>query len=91
MGIRARWRRFRRRLQGMVRRRLRLVKLMMEVQMWSRLWRRMGIRMVERRARAWKHREYVVLFEAYLESLVESDNGWQVRISDGWVRKRNVD
>ena len=31
--------------------------------------------MVERRARKWKHREYVVLLEAYRESLLEGDKG----------------
>ena len=43
--------------------------------------------MVERRARKWKHREYVVLFEAYQERLVEGDKGWQERILDGWLRR----
>ena len=43
--------------------------------------------MVERRARKWKHSEYVVLFEAYQESIVEGMKGWQVRMLDGWVRR----
>ena len=47
----------------------------------------MPLLMVERRARKWKHREYVVLFEAYQESLVEGDKGWQVRMLDRWVRR----
>ena len=46
-----------------------------------------GVVMVERRARAWKHREYVVLFAAYQESLVEGANGWHERMVNGWARR----
>ena len=43
--------------------------------------------MVGRRARKWKHAEYVVLFEAYQENIVEGMKGWQVRMLEGWLRR----